>query len=358
MRKGYSKKPNGSWKVRLANPNGGYYMETIPAGVSEVEVKRIVAGIRTDLERKAHGLPTHPKEPEMSFGSWCPIYLANQRSRLASRSITTLRLSLARCLDVIGDVALSEITSEELAALADTLTQSMTTRTTRSYLSRVRACLVTAKEAGYLESVPEVPTLRPSRKPLPRPAQVIPPEHRALLLEEASPSWLRLYLRLLDVTGARPEEIRLLESEDLDGSGWLTLGRHEGARKTGERRFPLPPDLAEELRDQEEGRLFGGDKSNVRYRWRRLLKRLELPSYRLKDFRTTRATLAMRAGIDPKTAAVLLGHSPEMLLRVYRQVQDEDLRDATAKMSAKEGLPGKVLPLAKRTPNEPGRKRR
>ena len=55
-----------------------------------------------------------------------------------------------------------------------------------------------------------------------------------------------------------------------------------------------------------------------------------------------------RAGVDPATAAALLGQSPVVMLQMYRQVSEEDKRRAVAKARLGHFSEGNVVAFPRR----------
>jgi hypothetical protein len=56
----------------------------------------------------------------------------------------------------------------------------------------------------------------------------------------------------------------------------------------------------------------------------------------------------LRAGIDVGTAAAMLGHSPEVMLRSYRKATMGDMQDALKKTSLGQIPQGKVVAFPNR----------
>ncbi len=69
--------------------------------------------------------------------------------------------------------------------------------------------------------------------------------------------------------------------------------------------------------------------------WRPLLESAGLPPIRVHDLRGTYATLLARAGVNPRVAQRLLGHSRiETTLGIYTKVSDELMRDGAERVGA------------------------
>ncbi|MCA9525318.1 MAG: tyrosine-type recombinase/integrase [Myxococcales bacterium] len=196
-------------------------------------------------------------------------------------------------------------------------------------------------DIGLLDREPPSRVTGGGRRPA-RPDKYTPSRAEALAVIGEAPRRIRLGLLLQLATGARQGEILALQHADVAVEGRravLQLGRHEGARKTGTRAVPLAGDIVDELRDfwrpGEAGPLLG-------------LKRVSLKTetfYWLRDFpwdergltrwtthalRRLAADTLLRSGVEIGTAAAVLGHSPQVMLQMYRQVTAEDAQRAVA----------------------------
>ena len=149
----------------------------------------------------------------------------------------------------------------------------------------------------------------------------------------------RLAVLLLATTGARVREVCLLRRCDLDSrNGRLTLAGEEG--KNGVRVFPLPVHVANEVLDRADGSdapllvLPRHADQCVRSTLNRACKAAGVPRFTPHGLRRLVVDTMIRAGVEVATAAKLTGHSVEVMLRLYRQVSDEDrvLAVATAKL--------------------------
>ncbi len=180
-----------------------------------------------------------------------------------------------------------------------------------------------------------------------------PPREDVLRVLEVLDGWGRIAVLLLFATGARPGEIRDLRWRDVD----LNRGELHLRGKTGERWVPIAPGVARELhrwKGQQEGteedRLITAAVSTFdSFFGPHLLKRAceQARVQRFTPYGLRRAAVdAMaRAGVDIATAAAITGHSPTVMLKHYRTVNDDDRRQAV--LSAGLGVvpEGRVLPL-------------
>jgi integrase len=166
--------------------------------------------------------------------------------------------------------------------------------------------------------------------------------------------WKADVLALQWATGARIGELASLLPADVDiGRAELVLGRHEGAEKTGVRRVPLPDDTVPLVRRLLAGAQAGqiwpvtveGIRQHVNGAIRSACKAEGIPAWSTHGLRRAFVVRAVRAGVDLATLATITRHSVQVLLEIYRTVEDEDRRAAMAKLPGR--LPqGKVLRLA------------
>ncbi len=147
----------------------------------------------------------------------------------------------------------------------------------------------------------------------------------------------RVAVELLARTGARIGEVVQLRFRDLDVAGArVALGGHAGAAKTGLRWFPLDEHSLAALR----GRVgapdsplltFGSSRSPIQGIQRRLMAACALAGearFTPHSLRRMVVTRLLRAGVDAGTAASLTGHTVQVMLRHYQQVNDDDRRAA------------------------------
>jgi integrase/recombinase XerD len=151
----------------------------------------------------------------------------------------------------------------------------------------------------------------------------------------------RLAVSILAATGARLAEVTELRRSAIDlRGGWLQL---DG--KTGPRKFPLFPELRALLKPYADGtdaRLFtrrGRAAPGRIYNF--LVKtcaRLGQTVFSPHGLRRMIVNRVLRSGMDIKTAAELMGHSPCVMLSHYRRVTQEDRAAGVAKAGLGEAL--------------------
>lgn len=175
---------------------------------------------------------------------------------------------------------------------------------------------------------------------------------------DSAEGWIKALLALMEATGARRGEITHLRPEDIDlEAGWIHVGRHEGACKTGPRSVPVRGESLEALRTllanpihrkptrkakEYTGPELFGNPASTRTMLDRWLAQWPWDKHKIKPFTThgIRRMVAdklVRAKVDLTAAAALLGHSMRMMLEIYRQVTEEDV--LLASQQAGLGLP-------------------
>ena len=230
--------------------------------------------------------------------------------------------------------------------------QGQAESTTALDLRVLRAAWAWGRSEGLTpDRVLEVPKLKGGQaKPryTPSPAQI-----REVLDHLDGPE--RVALALQAELGARIGEVLSIRLGDLEWpegwapvrvvgedspDGWVTLSRHEGARKTGKaRRVPLSVEAFALLqglgygpKDAPEEQAFPGSLASVRHRVNKRLvdavKACGQPPWTSHALRRATVRRLLRGGHDAGVAARLLGHSTSIMLDVYDQPQDSDLSAA------------------------------
>ncbi len=167
--------------------------------------------------------------------------------------------------------------------------------------------------------------------------------------------WAARAVRLLWATGCRPGEIARLTWQETDLAMWSD-GRAEGVLtvngKTGERRVPLHPDVVSEMRGWPRARntVVGASPNTVIARLHvhitNACKALGQPRWSPYGLRRAAVQQLYRSGVEPSTAAAMLGHSPATAMQHYRQVVETDMAEAVLR-SGLGALPkaGDVIPF-------------
>ncbi len=155
-------------------------------------------------------------------------------------------------------------------------------------------------------------------------------EEVALVFERLDGAML-LVVRLLAITGARVSSACAIQESDLDDVRGLRIPD----TKTGPRRFPISPEMSAVLRDHfsaNPGPLLRGSalvvNSQVNTALANACSAVGIERFASHGFRRLVVNRMIRAGVDPATAASLTGHSVQVMMRYYREVSEDDRRQA------------------------------
>lgn len=208
-----------------------------------------------------------------------------------------------------------------------------------------------ARSYGLTSLVPPDPLrIRPASEE--RPYTPTLDEVRRVIATMREPT--RRILTLQMATGARISELAMLHREDvveIDGILHVTFGRHDQAEKTGVRTVPVMlPEGVDALREaldiagDREGPIWtraNGEPVTIHERSRTAarLRRVDWPGLGIRRFtshgiRRMVATEMRRKGVPLEIAAQLLGHSIQMMLRIYRDIDDDDRIRAMTQLHA------------------------
>ena len=207
-------------------------------------------------------------------------------------------------------------------------------QTVRHYLMSLSSCMDYAKrKKRWIEKNPvsdiDAPPVSPGR------IRWLAPDERKRLLAACDKSGnpdLALVVRIALASGARQAEVLFLRWPMLD------LQRECAflpTSKTGEPRvLPLPGSVAMALRARAKVRQIGGDlvfpspanpkrPRNIWQAWDVARKLANLPDFRFHDLRHSAATEMLRAGVDSRIVATVLGHRSMNMMRRYAHVAPE-----------------------------------
>lgn len=331
---------DGAWRWR-ADRQGPKGRESVWSGwgtraEAEAAVLQAMTG-RGKLHEAIVGLETVRDLLEV----WLPAAARRDRSDHTARARTGAAMRIARAS--LGDVRLTDLgypDFEEYDIAYDGAT---------STLGLDLRCLRAAWTWGRRQRPPlvedrDLPSYQIHHdggaysRYTPSPAEVA--DVLAVLRDRCEWAWRACYL--LWATGCRPGEIATLTWADVRG-GLLTV-----RGKTGARTVPMHPVVAAEVASWRVGpqllrqgrptetpwpdSVVGCRAATVTSRlhdWlREVTADLDLPRWSPYGLRRSAVQRLYARGQDPSVAATLLGHSPAVALRHYRQVSDDEMRAA------------------------------
>lgn len=188
----------------------------------------------------------------------------------------------------------------------------------------------------------------------------------ALAAEEAEFPAAVLFIYLLILTGARPDEIARAGLKDIVGNQ-LILAEHKTDSTMAPRVIYLPTRIMEMIQTVATKDSLTGLES-PRHVWRRIRVAAGCPDLRLYDLRRTFASAALRAGYTLDQIGELLGHTSGTTSKHYAWMMEDVRAQATEKtagvltemMAPKTGRPAELPapghnPRSSEPPEKPGR---
>jgi integrase len=217
-----------------------------------------------------------------------------------------------------------------------------TPQTVRHYLMSLSSCMEYARrKKRWIDKNPvsdvDVPPVSPGR------IRWLSDDERERLLDACDRSGnsdLAMVVRIALASGARQAEIQWLRWPMID------LDRECAflpTTKNGEpRAMPLPGDITVTLRARKKIRNLKSDlvfpspedprkARNVWQAWDIARKIAKLPDFRFHDLRHSAATEMLRAGVDSRIVATVLGHKSMNMMRRYAHVAPELVVEAARK---------------------------
>lgn len=231
----------------------------------------------------------------------------------------------------IGQKPVDQISAEDLTSWLSV--QTGEPRTRRNYLQLMHQLL---KEHGNPTKItlPRAPTGATNPR-------VLTPKEEVEILALDMREEVRIMVLLGLKMGLRRSEIAGLHHTDRDGDGVMiqrAVVRAKGVivlkdtkTESSEAWVPICPELASYI-GEHSGYVIGGkdrpiSPSVLDDRWRRLVKGTKFVDVGLHDLRRTFAMRLLESGVDVRTAAEMLRHDPQMLLKIYSRSR-RDLKRA------------------------------
>ncbi len=361
----------GVWTVRTSH-------RTDPASGRRVREARTIRGSRRDAERALADLqqqqeaagPTPVTGGKVTLDAWVKRHLSTS-ARLSPRTrADQLRLWETYSTAALRGVPLRDVSTAMLDDFVNDLRQRVSERTGRELSPRTVALVLNVIKAACRSAV-RVKRLRVNPAAgvtvegggaVSKAGQALDADEMRRFLAVDPDHRLHALWVLAAYTGARPGELLALQWADADlDNGWLHIRRAlvrvgkalyvRPCKANSARKVALRPEVIEALRRhrarQAEERLRLGDKwvdpalifasevgsaldhGNVAALFRRRLKAAKVRPVRWYDLRHSTASALIRAGVDHKSVAKLLGHASVVTtLAHYVHPDDGGLRTA------------------------------
>lgn len=317
-------------RVYLRKQNGVYYCKVDGKQVRLSPCKADAERIHRELMLR-HGCPKDPAVRDI-----CTLYLAALEVKESTKE-KRKRILDSLCM-TWGDEPARELTAEKLKKWMDERHPHANDTTKHDRYGVVRMAFNWAKAAGHVKTIP----MAGLRRPKPGKRSVFVPRERWPELLEACNPQLRFITEFMLLSGARPQEARILLCSDwLDSRFVLDPSRSKGeeygrtiyvpeefARKVDAEVAEKSP--SEHVFTNTEGRPWS--KNGLVCSFRRLREKLGIEGLCPYVMRHSYAVDKLRLGAKPEFVAQCMGHTDtEMIYKRYGHMaqQEEQLRAVT-----------------------------
>lgn len=263
-------------------------------------------------------------------------FVGSQRSRYEAGDLTQHGYRASRndgrhLARLLGRLALSGLRRAELENYRNTrLIEGAASSTVKREIKTMRSAWRWALDS---ELIPDRELPRVKVKVEPARTKYNPTPEECWRVIEQLNGWPRFVASILAVTGTRIGAVAHLQYGGIQSGSVLLFTKGKPIR------FPLTDQLraALELANYETEYLHGTTPTMVtgHFSSRELPRACEkagVQRFSSHGFRRAAVDALQRAGVDIKTAADLLGHSPEVMLRYYREASPDDLRGAAERL--------------------------
>jgi integrase len=339
------------YDVRLRDPAGKVYTRTF-------ETKREAEAFQ-DSERNARrkGAWVDPRLASTSLSVVADDWLQSDRTKKGGSIARDRSILNQHVLPVLGVKAVGAITRADIQKLVNGWAPHFAPSTIGRMYSCVRA-LFSFAELGELIVRSPCRNIRVPES-APRKAQILDGDDLARLAAAMGDTGLMIYLAALGPRWGEIAGLRVGKIDFLRSTITIATQRTRGERGAmveqdpksvrGSRTFTAPDWIMDLLADHLAARsLTGADSqelvfvtpngapmhySNWRRRvWVRATEEAGFPGLHFHDVRKTAATTLVDEGVDIKTAQTRLGHTEQVMLRVYAQATERADRAAAEKI--------------------------
>lgn len=335
---GFRRGPD-SWTVRYRAPKSIKY-EYLPLG-SDYDFDEAKRRAEEWIEQMKGGARRKPKRATVREALEGYLAELERDARTGAAAEALGRFKLMVWKDRLGTLPLESVSSEDFIEWRERFRRGRSARTLNRHVRSVVAGLNAAHAIGYVGS-PDAWHLKPLADDVEdegETALFLTPKQRRAIIAAATPA-LGLFLRGLELTGARPTELAAAKVKDFEGDALRLAHRKGRPPKLRVRRTVPGVDGIEFLRAQSrlklpEALLFNNHAGEpwTRFQWSRYFRRavstlnktlsgeeripLEASAY---SFRHARISELLQVySVDPVTVAIQTGTSVAMIEKAYHR---------------------------------------
>lgn len=308
------KLPSGAWRVQYSIDGKRYSL------TAETAKKAEYLAQKHQIENKRDNNPANK-----TFGKAIEDYIEMKSNILSPSTIRGYRPMLRNSIDLLKDVPLAKITTQLVQKQMNRNAAHYTPKSIRNHYALISAVL---KNEGI--SIGQV-----ALKPKERIEYHIPTkdEIAAIIQAVEGKGDIELYILFILMMGLRPSEAVALTWDNYDGETILVKGAivqdehntfvRKQANKTyhSTRRLDVPSALKEKIDAfSRSGELIFNRTPHAYYSaFQKILKKNDLPHFRIYDLRHAYASVMLSLGVPDKYAMERMGHAtPNMLKTVYQ----------------------------------------
>ena len=314
--------------------NGKRYREK--AGATEAKARDFRDKLRSWKRDSDRGLPTAKPEGEpVRFETFADDYLKLYAKH--KRSYDRDKLSVDHLKAFFRGFRLSDIDAEAVDRYRASR-EGKSVATVNRELACLRTMLYLAVRYGKIRTYP-LPTKKLLRREPEFKPRVLELEEAERLVAVADKTYLRDAIIVYLGTGLRKHELLGLARADVDFKRKELTVTAERAKNGKARTIPLGPQVVAVLAARPGREYFfenpktGQPVDQIDCAWRTAKENAGIKGrLRIHDLRDTFATWRLRAGVDIRTVAELIGDSPEITLRRYCHSDTRTKRAAVAEM--------------------------
>jgi len=326
--------PSGRWCARVTI-DGARKSHT---ATTQRKAREWLTGVRHEVDKETYIDPS-----DMPLGEWWDLWVDTyKKSSVRGATLSTYAYSRARLPLKLLETPLSKLTRASIQGAINGIAEGGKSRRTAEMTAHhVKMCLKCAVGDKLIKANPaekiELPEADEDEGEM---HLLTDPEYAALVEHCRTPSsrdqQYRDCLLLILYTGLRRSEAINLKWSDWDGDALQVNGTKT---KNAKRRIMLDPDVIEilERRRKMAKTFYIFETRTLKPIMARNLYRYihRLNGHGVHDLRHTYATMAILAGVDPKTLSQILGHADvATTMRLYVHPTDDSKRDAVRKIAA------------------------